>query len=50
MNNIKTYADDLLEFFNQRYRLQNKPSIIFAQDKQNSMNPLGKTAYYDPEE
>ena len=48
MNNIKTYANDLLEFFHQRHKLQNKPTIIFAQDKQNSMKPFGKTAHYDP--
>ena len=48
MNKIKTYANDLLEFFHQRYKLQNKPTIIFAQDKQNSMKPFGKTAFYDP--
>lgn len=50
MNNIKTYANDLLEFFHQRYKLQNKPRIIFAQDKQNSLKPFGKTAHYDPVE
>ena len=50
MNNIKTYANDLLEFFHQRYKLQNKPTIIFAQDKENSMKPFGKTAHYDPAE
>ena len=50
MNNIRTYANDLLEFFHQRYKLQNKPTIIFAQDKQNSMKPFGKTAHYDPAE
>ena len=50
MNNIKMYADDLLEFFHQRHKLQNKPTIIFAQDKQNSMKPFGKTAHYDPAE
>jgi len=50
MNNIKTYANDLLEFFHQRYKLQNKPTIIFAQDKENSMKPFGSTAHYDPEE
>ena len=48
MNNIRTYANDLLEFFHQRYKLQNKPSIVFAQDQQNSLKPLGKTAHYDP--
>ena len=48
MNNIRTYANDLIEFFHQRYKLQNKPSIIFAQDQKNSLKPLGKTAHYDP--
>ena len=50
MNNIRAYANDLLEFFHQRYKLQNKPTIIFLQDKQNSMKPFGKTAFYDPAE
>jgi len=50
MNNIRTYADDLLQFFHQRYHLQNKPTIVFAQDKKNSLKPLGKTAHYDPVE
>ena len=49
MNNIRTYADDFLEFFHQRYKLKNKPQIIFQDDIENSKNPLGKTAYYDPE-
>jgi len=48
MNNIRTYANDLIEFFHQRYKLQNKPSIVFAQDQKNSLKPLGKTAHYDP--
>jgi hypothetical protein len=48
MNDIRTYANDLIEFFHQRYKLQNKPSIVFAQDQQNSLKPLGKTAHYDP--
>ena len=50
MNNIRTYANDLIEFFHQRYKLQNKPSIVFAQDQKNSLKPLGKTAHYDPAE
>ena len=50
MKNIRTYANDLLEFFHQRYKLNNKPTIIFVQDKQNSMKPFGKTAHYDPAE
>jgi hypothetical protein len=50
MNNIRTYADDFLEFFHQRYKLKNKPQINFQDDIENSKNPLGKTAYYDPTE
>lgn len=48
MDNIRTYANDLVEFFHKRYKLQNKPKLIFTQDKQNSLNPLGKTAHYEP--
>ena len=48
MDNIRTYADDLMEFFHRRYKLQNKPKLVFAQDEQNSRNPLGKTAHYEP--
>ena len=48
MDNIRTYADDLLQFFHQRYKLKNKPTIIFAKDQKNSIKPFGKTAHYDP--
>jgi hypothetical protein len=48
MENIRTYANDLIEFFHQRYKLDNKPSVQFRKDSQNSQNPLGKTAHYDP--
>ena len=48
MENIKTYANNLIEFFYQRYKLQNKPHVSFENDAENSQNPLGKTAYYDP--
>jgi len=50
MNNIRTYADNLLEFFHQRYKLQNKPQINFQEDQENGHNPLGKTGFYDPSE
>lgn len=48
MENIRTYSDDLMEFFHQRYKLQNKPQVYFQDDIENSQNPLGKTAQYDP--
>ena len=48
MENIKTYANNLIEFFLKRYKLQNTPDVSFQQDAQNSQNPLGKTAQYEP--
>jgi len=48
MDNINTYANDLIDFFHQKYKLQNKPNADFVQNIENSQNPLGKTAYYDP--
>tara|TARA_R100000008_G_scaffold85293_1_gene74831 strand:+ start:1026 stop:1949 length:924 start_codon:yes stop_codon:yes gene_type:complete len=50
MKNIRTYANDLIEFFHQRYKLQNKPQVYFQDDVKNSQNPLGKTAHYSPAE
>ena len=50
MNNIRTYANDLIEFFYKRYKLKNKPSVQFRKDTQNSRDPLGKTAHYNPAE
>jgi len=48
MENIRTYANDLIEYFHQRYKLENKPSVQFQKDTKNSQNPLGKTAHYSP--
>jgi len=48
MNNIRTYANDLLQFFHQRNKLQNKPQINFVNNQKNGENPLGKTGFYDP--
>jgi len=50
MKNIRTYADDLMEFFHQRYKLQNKPHVHFQDDAKNGQSPLGKTAQYNPAE
>ena len=50
MENIRAYSDDLMEFFHQKYKLQNKPQVHFQDDVENSQNPLGKTAQYDPHE
>ena len=50
MNNINKYADNLVNFFQKRHDIQNKPAVNFLNDAQNSQNPLGKTAYYDPQE
>ena len=48
MDNIKVYSDRLLAFFHDRYKLQNKPKVVFQNDIPNSEIPLGKTAQYDP--
>ena len=48
MENIRTYANDLIEYFHQKYKLENKPSVQFQKDTKNSQNPLGKTAHYSP--
>jgi len=48
MDNLRTYANDLIEFFHQRYKLQNRPDVVLKKDVKNSQQPLGKTAYYDP--
>lgn len=50
MENIQTYANDLLEFFHQQKELQNKPTVNFEEDEENGQNPLGKTGFYDPAE
>tara|TARA_R110002110_G_scaffold4612_8_gene23466 strand:- start:3920 stop:4654 length:735 start_codon:yes stop_codon:yes gene_type:complete len=48
MNNIRTYANDLMEFFLQKYKLQNKPNVNFKNNVKNGQQPLGKTAHYSP--
>ena len=50
MNNINKYADNLINFFQQRHNIEKKPSVQFTEDAQNSQNPLAKTAHYDPTE
>ena len=34
-DNIKTYANNLLQFFHQRYKLQNEPQMVFQDDQKN---------------
>ncbi len=48
MKNLYELAEDLTNFFQEKYNIQNKPSIEFQEDTENSKNPLGKTAHYDP--
>lgn len=48
MDIIKTYADKLIDFFDNRYKLKQRPKVTFQNDEQNSQNPLGRTAQYDP--
>lgn len=49
MQNINRYADNLVNFFQKQHGIKEKPHINFQKDTQNGQNPLGKTAYYDPE-
>jgi len=49
MNNIRTYASDLLQFFHEKNKLNNEPQINFINDQENGENPLGKTGFYDPD-
>jgi len=48
VKNIRTYANDLLQFFHQRNKLKNTPRVNFVNDQENGNNPLGKTGFYDP--
>jgi len=48
MKNIQPYATQLMDFFQKKYDIKKKPAVYFQQDTNNSQNPLGKTAHYDP--
>jgi len=43
------YAKSLYHFIKDKYNFEEKPSIIFKNDEENSYQILGKTGHYDPD-
>lgn len=53
LENIKKNAHlvkELCEFIQQKLGFEQKPSIVFLINKENADDPLGRTAYYSPDE
>ena len=48
--NIQPLADDLMSYCQKHLGYESNPSLHFQEDEQNSMNPLGRTAHYSPDE
>ena len=48
--NIQPLADDLMSYCQKHLGYKSSPSLHFQEDQQNSMNPLGSTAHYSPDE
>ena len=48
--NIQPLADDLMSYCQKHLGYKSSPSLHFQEDEQNSMNPLGQTAHYSPDE
>ena len=48
--NIQPLADDLMSYCQKHLGYKSSPSLHFQEDEQNSMNPLGRTAHYSPDE
>jgi len=49
VNTIKEMLKEFLPFTKERFGYDSYPSINFAKDTKNAADPLGKTAYYEPE-
>tara|TARA_Y100001938_G_scaffold151063_1_gene245604 strand:+ start:2034 stop:3365 length:1332 start_codon:yes stop_codon:yes gene_type:complete len=51
MNNVlKDLIKQFMPFAQQHIGFENPPSLFLKNDEENAKNPLGKTAFYDPEE
>jgi hypothetical protein len=48
--NLQPLADDLMSYCQKELGYESKPELYFQEDEKNSVNPLGKTAHYSPEE
>lgn len=46
---FKPIITDFCQFCQEKFGFKRPPSINFLSDKQNEQNPLGKTAYYNPD-
>ena len=48
LKQLEQLAREFLPFAQKRMGFDKSPTINFSSDEENSLNPLGKTAYYDP--
>lgn len=48
ISDVEKLLPDFLNFCQNRLKLSKSFNIVFVSDYNNSKNPLGKTAYYDP--
>jgi hypothetical protein len=48
MQNLQKLSDNLVSSFLNKFVLSEEPSVEFLEDEQNSQNPLGRTAAYEP--
>jgi len=48
LTQLEQLAREFLPFAQKRMGFDKSPTINFSSDEENSLNPLGKTAYYDP--
>jgi len=49
MKNIEKLSKSLVDSFIKQHDLQERPSVVFAEDLENSKLDLGRTAHYEPE-
>ncbi len=47
---LQPLADDLMSYCQKQMGYKRSPDLYFQKDKENSANPLGKTAHYSPQE
>lgn len=48
MFKFQRHANDLTDFYQKRYKVNQMPQIVFKDDEENSKNVLGRTGQYDP--
>ncbi len=47
---LKNLIHQFMPFAQEHIGFEEPPKLFLKQDEENAKNPLGKTAYYDPEE